>query len=53
LNPSGLFLPENPNAFNPFDERYYPGGEFDDIYEPESQQETVLPNDNRQLMPRM
>ena len=54
LNASGLFLPENPNALDPFDERFYPGGEFDadeDIYENESQQE-VLHCDNRQI-PRM
>lgn len=40
-NKSGLSIPENPNPLDPYDERFYPGGEFDaasDIYEAELDQ---------------
>jgi hypothetical protein len=48
INKSGLSLPDNPNPLDPYDERFYPGGEFDatsDIYEDQPMQEERLGHD--------
>jgi hypothetical protein len=53
VNKSGLSVPEILNPLDPFDERFYTGGEFDTtdaIYEPESQEQT---SEYDEHMPRM
>ena len=43
VNKSGLTFPEVMDPLDPFDEHFYPGGEFDmadNVYEPESQEPT-------------
>ena len=54
INRSGLSLPGNSHSLDPFDERFYPGGEFDadDIYVPEPMQEQTSGLGNAQI-PRM
>lgn len=46
VNKSGLSLPD---PLDPFDERFYPGGEFDvDIYEADPMQELTTGHNNEQ-----
>jgi hypothetical protein len=55
MNRSGLTLCEKSNPLDPFDDQFYPGGEFDvnrDIYVPEQEtrQEENLGHDNGQAL---